>query len=70
MRCSVAMTDAVAEQARQHLLRLDGQEDVCLATYSISQGQERITYLVNALSSPQMGNAKCTGTPPSREITS
>lgn len=68
MRYSVAMTDTVAEQARQHLLRPDGQEDVCLATYTVSTGKHRTTYLVNSLVLPEdhdrkvHGNATFTGT--------
>lgn len=67
MRYSVAMTEAVAEQARQHLLRPDGQEDVCLATYTVSTGKHRTTYLVTSLVLPGAGerlihgNASFTG---------
>lgn len=56
MRYSVAMTEAVAEQARQHLLRPDGQEDVCLATYTVSTGKHRTTYLVTSLVLPGAGD--------------
>lgn len=56
MRYSVAMTDAVAEQARRHLLRPDGQEDVCLATYTVSTGRHRTTYLVTSLVLPEAGD--------------
>lgn len=56
MRYSVAMAEAVAAQARRHLLRSDGQEDVCLATYAVSTGQERTTYLVNSLVLPEDGD--------------
>lgn len=67
MTYSVAMTEAVAEQARQHLLRPDGQEDVCLATYTVSTGKHRTTYLVTSLVLPESsdrlihGNASFTG---------
>lgn len=56
MKYSVAMTEAVAEQARQHLLRSDGQEDVCLATYTVSTGMHRTTYLLTALVLPGTGD--------------
>lgn len=56
MRYSVAMTETVAAQARRHLLRADGQEDVCLATYTVSTGEDRTTYLVNALVLPEEGD--------------
>ncbi|WP_459969687.1 ThiF family adenylyltransferase [Mycobacterium sp. MUNTM1] len=61
MRYAVAMTEAVAEQARQHLLRPDGQEDVCLATYTVSTGQHRTTYLVTALVFPEAGDRRIHG---------
>lgn len=56
MRYSVAMTEAVADEARQHLLRPDGQEDVCLATYTVSTGKHRTTYLVTSLVLPETGD--------------
>lgn len=40
-RRSVAMTGPVHSQLAEHLLRPDGQEDVCLATYRPSSGIER-----------------------------
>ena len=57
----MAMTDMVAEQARHHLLRPDGQEDVCLATYTVSTGKHRTTYLVNSLVLPRDGDRKVHG---------
>jgi molybdopterin-synthase adenylyltransferase len=56
MRYSVAMTEAVAEQASRHLLRPDGQEDVCLATYTVSTGKQRTTYMVTSLLLPEAGD--------------
>ena len=67
MRRSVAMTGDLAEQLRTQLLRSDGQEDVCLATYRLSSGAERQTALLRTIECPQdgeravHGNAAFTG---------
>lgn len=62
MRRSVAMTDALAERAGNHLIRADGQEDVCLATYTISTGAHRVTYLLHTLVLPEDGDRTVHGT--------
>lgn len=53
MRYSVAMTETIAEQAQRHLLRRDGQEDVCLATYTVSTARCRTTMLLHSLVLPE-----------------
>lgn len=64
---SIAMTAEADAQLREHLLRDDGQEDVCLATYSLSAGHNRVTYLVRSVILPRPGerlvhgNASFTG---------
>ena len=66
-RISIAMTAEVDRQLSEHLLRPDGQEDVCLATYSISTGQNRVSYLLRSVVLPHPGerlvhgNASFTG---------
>lgn len=61
------MTADVDEALRSHLIREDGQEDVCLATYSISTGERRETTLVTRIELPRdgeravHGNASFTG---------
>lgn len=61
------MTAAVDAQLREHLLREDGQEDICLATYSVSQGLSRTTRIVRTVVLPESGerfvhgNAEFTG---------
>lgn len=57
----------VDEALRSHLLRDDGQEDVCLATYRISTGERRETILLARVELPRdgeravHGNASFTG---------
>lgn len=64
---SVAMTTAVDEILKLHLNREDGQEDVVLATYSMSQGPGRTTALIRRVFLPSNGerhvhgNASFTG---------
>jgi hypothetical protein len=66
-RLSVGMPSAVDTTLRAHLLRLDGQEDICLATYSLSTGAERVSRLLTAVELPEdgeravHGNASITG---------
>src|SRR5437763_9128620 len=48
-RTSVAMTSELDAQARRHLLRLDGQEDIRLATYAPSTGDRRTTAVLTDL---------------------
>src|SRR5439155_825480 len=48
-RTSVAMTADLERDLREHLLRADGQEDICLATYRPSTGATRRTALVRTV---------------------
>ena len=67
MRTSVAMTAEVDEALCRHLLRGDGQEDLCLATYRIATGLRRRTALLGDVHLPEPGerdvhgNATVTG---------
>ena len=67
MRYSVAMTGDVEAVMRDHLIRLDGQEDVLIATYVLSTGIERTTALIKSVIFPSdgdrfvHGNASFTG---------
>jgi hypothetical protein len=47
MNYSVALTSATQEILKKHLLRSDGQEDVCYALWSPGQGANRLTALVS-----------------------
>src|SRR5439155_6763738 len=66
-RVSVAMITDLDGRARRHLLRADGQEDVCLATYAPSTGHLRTTALLTELLLPHAderhvhGNASFSG---------
>lgn len=66
-RCSVAMSERTNCALRRHLLRPDGQEDVCLVTYRPSQGATRWSALLREVVLPLDGeravhaNASFTG---------
>ncbi|SDS41942.1 ThiF family adenylyltransferase [Actinoplanes derwentensis] len=67
MNLSIAMTAEVAAELDHHLIREDGQEDVCIATYVWSTGAERTTALIRNVVLPRdgerfvHGNAEFTG---------
>jgi molybdopterin/thiamine biosynthesis adenylyltransferase len=52
---SVAMTDEIHAQLYGHLIRTDGQEDLCFATYAPSSGSKRYSGLVNSIILPNDG---------------
>ena len=64
---SVAMTADTQESLLDHLMRADGQEDVCLATYRRSAGTSRVSALIRTVIWPKQGerfvhgNATVTG---------
>lgn len=60
-RTSVAMTATTNDDLREHLLRADGQEDLCLVTYCPSTGATRRTALLRAVISPQDGDREVHG---------
>lgn len=53
MQYSVALTHSLHEEAKKHLLRLDGQEDLCFALWYPSQGKKRFTALLHQLILPK-----------------
>ncbi len=55
-RTSVAMTAATEELLVRLLVRDDGQEDVCLATYRPSTGFSRFSALIRAVIPPEAGD--------------
>ena len=64
---SVVMTMATHETLVDHLMRSDGQEDLCLATYRRSTGSSRVSALIKTVIRPNPdervvhGNATVTG---------
>ncbi len=52
---SVAMTSATEEALLKQVVRADGQEDLCLATYRPSTGEARVSALVNGVIPPEPG---------------
>lgn len=66
-RYAVAMTEQVDVELAGDLLRADGQEDVCLATYATSTGAERTTCILREVCLPRQldrqvhGNATIMG---------
>lgn len=60
-RHSVAMTATHHHDLGQHLLRTDGQEDICLATYTVSIGTNRNTRLITGIELPRDGEREVHG---------
>jgi len=58
---SIAMTTAIDRQAREHLLRLDGQEDLCFGLWRVSKGATRTTGLIERLLVPLDGERNVHG---------
>lgn len=58
---SVVMTSDVDDELRAHLLRPDGQEDVCFALWHTSTGQHRTTALLSAIVLPLAGERQVHG---------
>jgi hypothetical protein len=59
---SVAMTAKLNKQLTQHLIRKDGQEDLCFATYNPSTGSKRITGILTSVIFPSEGDREVHGT--------
>ncbi len=60
-QASVAMTAEVEDQLWKCLVRDDGQEDLCLATYRRSTGSDRVTALVRKVIPPEPGDRRVHG---------
>src|SRR5229473_5881527 len=60
-RTSVAMTASTHAELQAHLLRADGQEDICLGTYRPSTGATRRTALLRKVHLPEPGEREVHG---------
>lgn len=60
-RNAVAMTEQVDDALAGHLLRTDGQEDICLATYATSTGASRTTRILRQVHLPTEGDRQVHG---------
>ena len=58
---SVAMTSAIQQQLSDLLVRPDGQEDICLATYRPSTGATRSSALISSVIPPEPGDRQVHG---------
>ena len=61
MMHSVALPSVVHQQAIQHLIRDDGQEDLCFALWYPSKGTNRTTALIHQLLLPLPGERRIHG---------
>ena len=55
MKHSVAIPSTIHDEAFKHLIRQDGQEDLCFALWYPSNGASRLTALLNRLLLPRPG---------------
>ncbi|PYS43826.1 MAG: hypothetical protein DMG13_34850 [Acidobacteria bacterium] len=61
MADSAALTEVLNESALKHLLRVDHQEDLCFALWTLSQGITRRTALLHTLILPNDGERRVHG---------
>lgn len=61
MKYSVALSEKVQTEAMAHLLRVDGQEDLCFGLWRPSHGSKRYSALVEALILPEPGERQVHG---------
>lgn len=58
---SVVLTDETHKQLFDHLIRVDGDEDLCFATYKPSTGSKRFTGILSQVILPKKGERKVHG---------
>jgi hypothetical protein len=62
MSRSAALTTEIHERLEAHLLRADGQEDVCFAVWHPSRGRRRLSALITEMILPREGERHVHGT--------
>ena len=58
---SVVLTDEIHNQLINHLIREDGDEDLCFATYLPSSGSKRFSGLISEIIFPKKGEREVHG---------
>lgn len=58
---SVIMTEKIHKQLVNHLIRKDGQEDLCYATYTVSKASKRFTGIITSVILPREGERSVHG---------
>ena len=61
MKYSITMTENVNRIFFEHLIREDGQEDLCFAFYKLSSGKSRKTGVINEVILPEFGDRNVHG---------
>ncbi|WP_271784334.1 ThiF family adenylyltransferase [Aquimarina algiphila] len=61
MKYSVSMTESVNKELFEHLIRQDGQEDLCFAFYRLSTGKTRKTGVINDIILPEFDDRNVHG---------
>jgi hypothetical protein len=61
MKYSVVIPENLQEQLRRHLIRRDGQEDLCFALYNPSEGRTRYTAAIKEVILPLPGERQVHG---------
>jgi len=61
VRRSVTLRDSTDAVLRDHLLRVDGQEDICLAWYRPSTGATRLSAVLREVALPEVGEREVHG---------
>lgn len=61
MNYSVVISEDLQVRLQKHLLRADGQEDLCFAFFRLSNGKGRTTALMTAIELPRDGDRNIHG---------
>ncbi|RTY85400.1 ThiF family adenylyltransferase [Flavobacterium sp. LS1P28] len=61
MNYGVAMTESVNKALFKHLIRKDGQEDLCFAFYKLASGKKRTVGIINKIILPETGDRNVQG---------